>query len=101
MPGFLGSFGLADLEVDLDAGRFTLGAAEAGVPSVHATAAGQGSFRGGDCLLGSFLECPVPLRTRRAFSRARSSNSISSFSPGEVSVAAEIEACKHVVSYLT
>ncbi len=103
VPGFLCSF-LADLEVDLVVVWFPLEAAVACVPSLDVTTAVPGSFRGADCLFESFLEGPVPVRTRRAFSRARSSNSISSFSPGEVSVSEDssMQTCGYSwVYYLT
>lgn len=92
------SFEVADLEVDLEVDWFPLKAAETCIP-LHATAVVPGFFWDGDCLSEAFFEYPVPVRTRRAFSRARSSNSISSFSPGEISVSVKIAACKHVVSW--
>lgn len=81
VPGLFCSFlaRLADLEVDLVVVWFPLEAANACIPSLV-------SFRGAHCLFEPFLEGPVPVRTQRAFSRACSSNSISSFSPGETSV---------------
>lgn len=88
IPGLLCAFlsRLADLEVDMVVVCFPLQAADDCIPSLDVTTAAPGSFAGADPLFESFLEGPAPVRTRRAFSRARSSNSISSFSPGEVSV---------------
>lgn len=96
VPGFWCSFlsRLADLEVALVVVWFPL---DGCITSLDVTTVVPGSFRGADCLSlsESFLEGPVPVRTRRAFSRARSSNSISSLSPGEVSVSEDssIQTC--------
>lgn len=98
VPGLMRSFlsKLADLEVDLVL-RLPLEAADACIPSLGATTVVCVSFRGADCLFDAFLEGPVPVRTRRAFSRACSSNSISSFSPGEESVCEDssMQTCGH------
>lgn len=63
-----------------------LEAADVCLPSLSGRTEVCGSFLGADCLFGSFVRCPVPVRTQRAFSRARSSNSRSSLFSGEVSV---------------
>lgn len=86
-PVFFCSFlsSLPDLEVILLI-CLPEGAADVGLPSLGGTAEVRGSFSVADGLFGSFAGCPVPVRTQRAFFRARSSSSKSSFSPGDISV---------------
>lgn len=61
-------------------------AADVCLPSLDGTAEVRGSFSGADCLFVSLAGCPVPVRTQKAFSKARSSSSRSSLSRGEISV---------------
>lgn len=86
-PVFFGSFlsSLPDLEVNLLV-CLPEGAADVRRLSLGGTAEVRESFRGADGLSGSFAGCPVPVRTQKAFSKARSSSSRSSFSLGESSV---------------
>ena len=89
-PGF-------DLEVDLMVIWLSLDGADDCVTSFDVTTEEPTSFRDADSLFlcGSFLDVSVPVRTQRAFSSARSSKSISSFSPGEVLVSKDsrMETC--------
>lgn len=86
-PVFFGSFllSLPDLEVILLV-CLPEGAADVCLPSLGGTAEVRGSFSIADWLFGFLVGCPVPVRTQKAFSKARSSSSRSSLSPGEISV---------------